>query len=532
MRFEIISASKPLPEQGHDVGYLWEDEWDDWFKYQTQFYFVYFDSYGKKHEIGSIKIGQFSMSEDQRKPDLPRTFEKLDDQFFSLGQDVDYYVSLVTELGLDTTSAVLRALNDIALDKDLYGRAIKEDVTDISLLRSVSQHTVKGQYRRILQGGARLTSFDFTYVAPKIQSNVDVALSMTFNVTPETSPPTNIHVLIGRNGVGKSFILNAMVRALLFPGKDKAKDGMFVRAKVKNDIFSHTDDGETLNEQDSISESPFANILSITFSAFDDFSFINQSRDTPPEVRYDNVGLQKQENNDKGQVVTITRDPDELAEEFSVSAVLCEQKGKVERWKQALNFLEADPLFAEAGISSLANKENNLRDRAKKVYKKLSSGHKIVLLTITKLVEKLEEKTLVLIDEPESHLHPPLLSAFIRALSDLLIYRNGVAIIATHSPIVLQEVPCSCVWKISRHGQAQKAERPEIETFAENVGILTREVFGLEVTRSGFHKMLEEAIGDEINIKQVLAKFDNEVGSEGRALISSLIAARKSQGNE
>ncbi len=42
--------------------------------------------------------------------------------------------------------------------------------------------------------------------------------------------------------------------------------------------------------------------------------------------------------------------------------------------------------------------------------KRMSSGHAIVLLTVTKLVARVEEKTLVLIDEPESHLHPPLLS--------------------------------------------------------------------------------------------------------------------------
>ena len=154
-----------------------------------------------------------------------------------------------------------------------------------------------------------------------------------------------------------------------------------------------------------------------------------------------------------------------------------------------------------------------------------------MLLTITKLVEKVEEKTLVLMDEPEAHLHPPLLSAFVRALSDLLINRNGVAIVATHSPVVLQEVPASCAWKIVRHGIAARADRPEIETFSENVGILTREVFGLEVTRSGFHKLLAEAIGPSDNIEAVLAKFDNEVGSEGRALISNLLAVRDAGGS-
>ena len=120
--------------------------------------------------------------------------------------------------------------------------------------------------------------------------------------------------------------------------------------------------------------------------------------------------------------------------------------------------------------------DDTLKALARKLFGNLSSGHKIVLLTITRLVETVEERTLVLLDEPEAHLHPPLLSAFVRALSDLLVNRNGVAIIATHSPVVLQEVPASCAWKIRRTGQAFPAERPDIETFGENVGVLTREV--------------------------------------------------------
>ncbi|MDK7046806.1 AAA family ATPase, partial [Escherichia coli] len=100
----------------------------------------------------------------------------------------------------------------------------------------------------------------------------------------------------------------------------------------------------------------------------------------------------------------------------------------------------------------------------------------------------------VLIDEPESHLHPPLLSAFIRALSDLLLDRNGLSIIATHSPVVLQEVPKRCVWKINRSRLSTESRRPDIETFGENVGILTREVFGLEVVKSGFHDLLVQSV--------------------------------------
>ncbi|MEN2590199.1 AAA family ATPase, partial [Acinetobacter baumannii] len=56
-------------------------------------------------------------------------------------------------------------------------------------------------------------------------------------------------------------------------------------------------------------------------------------------------------------------------------------------------------------------------DNIQKYLLRMSSGHAIVLFTITRLVDVVGEKSLVLFDEPEVHLHPPLLSAFLRTLS-------------------------------------------------------------------------------------------------------------------
>src|SRR5690606_8000124 len=111
----------------------------------------------------------------------------------------------------------------------------------------------------------------------------------------------------------------------------------------------------------------------------------------------------------------------------------------------------SDDSFAEMGLDKLfETSADDAITKARQTIRLMSSGHKIVLLTITRLVSTVEEKTLVLLDEPESHLHPPLLSAFTRALSDLLLSRNGVAIVATHSPVVTQEVPMTCVWILTR----------------------------------------------------------------------------------
>jgi predicted ATPase len=518
MRFKVVPNGSRVPSEGRDIGYLWTDNWNDYWDYQTLYVLTYFDGNGAKHELGGVKIGQFDWIKGQLRPDMPSEFEALDEKFFSLGQDVTYYTG-ISALG-ESAQTLLSSLNDVVSDRNLFARASREPVMGTSLMRSVQLRSIEGQFSRVLGGGVALTAFSFAYEGPKPEDENIARLRLDFLVTPESKPPTNIHVMIGRNGVGKSFLLNGMTRALVRTDEDEDEDGIFI---------SH-DDFLLAESHDS----PFANLVSVTFSAFDDFSMIPERRNALKGVQYSNVGLRRRKKDEEGNRVTITLDPLELANEFSSSAKVCAlgEGHRRARWTRALTTLQADPIFEEAQVASLADvDERQFGKEAAQLFRKLSSGHKIVLLTITKLVEKVEEKTLVLMDEPEAHLHPPLLSAFIRAVSDLLINRNGVAIVATHSPVILQEVPTSCVWKIIRHGMAATAERPEIETFSENVGVLTREVFGLEVTRSGFHKMLAEAIGDLNSVDEVAARFDNEVGSEGRALISNLIAERNSRGD-
>ena len=212
---------------------------------------------------------------------------------------------------------------------------------------------------------------------------------------------------------------------------------------------------------------PFANLVTVSFSAFDDFVVKGEQKDKSEGMQYSYIGLKRSSDS-----VEAPKSLEMLANEFVKSVRVCLKGSRAARWRRALEMLETDPIFKDTGVASLTEEEpqRDLENEASTLFRKLSSGHKIVLLSITRLVETVEEKTLVLLDEPEAHLHPPLLSAFIRSLSDLLINRNGVAVIATHSPVVLQEVPKECVWKLRRSGLEARTERPEIETFGENVG--------------------------------------------------------------
>jgi len=126
----------------------------------------YVDEDGERHRIGEVKIGEFDWVEDQGRPNIPKSFETLRDDFFSLGQSAEYY-ELLRGFGADFCNTILTALNDIALDNALFLRASDESVMGISIMRSVNERTVSGQYRRIINGGAKLTAFDFSYRGPQ-----------------------------------------------------------------------------------------------------------------------------------------------------------------------------------------------------------------------------------------------------------------------------------------------------------------------------------------------------------------------------
>lgn len=501
MKFYLYDSDAFKKAEKKDIICLYPSNWDDWFKFSTLYSIYYFRDDEESVQIGSIKIGQKNMSSDQRRPELPEFFETLEDVFFSLGQDVSYYERL-NQLGIDFRDEVLNALNDIALNEEIYKESLKENVTRISLLRSISQTSVEGQFRRLANGDSELTPYSFKFQAPKhTKSQSDMIL--VFNVVPKSNPPTNIHVIIGRNGVGKTYLFNNMISSLLNGNLKNGKDGYFIN---------------------SIEESKklFANLISVSFSAFDETSPITEKRDKTKYLNYSYIGLKRPESNNEKLP---PKSPTILKNEFIKSVEMCKRQGKKDRWIKALEMLEADPIFNEAEVSSIAKvaSKEEFKEVASLVFNRLSSGHKIVLLTITRLVETIEERSLVLLDEPEGYLHPPLLAAFIRALSEILTKRNAIAIIGTHSPVVLQEVPRSCVWKLRRHGATAISERLDIESFGENVGLLTQEVFGLEVTESGFHNIIRKIALESENYDLAIQKLNNQLGQEGKAILRTLI---------
>lgn len=513
IKFKVVKSVAEINEI--DTVYLISDNWDDWFTYSTVFNMYYNNDNNERIYICGVKIGQ--KNQQGRTPILPEKFTQLSEEFFSLGSKTYYSELKNIDSKYKIRESILKGLNDIAFNLEYFEKVKNLDVTQVSLLRDKSERMVRNQYSRLAHGGAWLTKYNFNYALYNNSEDKEDKVELTFEINPKKTPPTNIHVIIGKNGVGKTTLLKNMLLSLESE-EDDERYGI-IDTKWSND---------------------FANIVYVSFSAFDKYIEIENEI-----IPYLYIGLVKKDG---------IKNQEEFSKDFAESLFEITNGNKKKLWNETISILESDNTFIELNIKSWSEvnyfkkdsiineleKKNQEVNKSIAMYNKqvqktnfvekiipkfetLSSGHKVILLTVAKLIENVEEKTLVLLDEPEEHLHPPLVSAFIRALSKLLIFRNGVGIIATHSPVIVQEVPKKCVWLLRRANNKLVADRPKIETFGENLGVLTSEIFGFEITNSGFHKMLNDIATKENSYDDVLDEFNNELGEEGKSILRSLM---------
>lgn len=479
------------------------DGWND-YGYTTLYDAYYRPNIGVEAILlGGVRIAYPGLQHGER-PLQAGYYQQLPNNCFSLGVSADYYIEL-SRIEPTQRYSILASLNDIAFSDIKLQQAGGHEVTELSLLRSISYPMITGQFRRIISGLDILQEYNFSYITNQSQKYNSTAL--TFSVDPYSKPPTNIHALIGRNGVGKTTILKRIAQALI---EDE----------------NHIQAFGAVTDLDNFGSPNFSNIVSVSFSAFDPFRRVNEVSSSG-EIHHHYVGL-----HDASESSNLsTKGPTQLEKELLGNFESIAASGHIDVWNDLVELLENDPGIEKYNLKldernssddSYSSWMQTSSDTAK-VVSEMSSGHKIVLLTLSALVDKVGERSLVLIDEPESHLHPPLLSSFIRSLSRLLTKRNGVAIIATHSPVVIQEIPRSCVWNLLGPLTVSSPQRPPIETFGGSVGEITHAVFRLELEGSGFYREILQAVQETQSYEGVLDRFNHQLGSEARSLARALV---------
>lgn len=127
-----------------------------------------------------------------------------------------------------------------------------------------------------------------------------------------------------------------------------------------------------------------------------------------------------------------------------------------------------------------------------------SSGEMALFLFLMSVITDCKSGSLILIDEPENHLHPQFISVLIDKLYDVLMETDSLAIMVTHSPFVVREVDKACV-TIMKFGMEGKSELyvPTLQTRGANVSEISSYVFEDEYIKKGFEREVDTIVENE-----------------------------------
>jgi predicted ATPase len=457
----------------------------------------------RRVDVGKVKIIERGL--DGGRPNIPDEFERLGPAFISLGQDHDYYEAL-TRAGSDIGREVLAALNDVVLLPDLEADFANERAYTDSLLRFSGAVSAR-ETARVLLSDAEVPPSE--PVALRVRTSVGGEdFEIDFEWSPDAAVPGHVAAVIGYNGTGKTQLLANLAFLVADTGIDLSSTEHAGRGRVVSNSLG-----------------TFASVVSVSFSAFDTFAIpsaqnpllVQHLESTGSAFGYAYIGLRKQSTLAGQPRSFVLKDQDELARDFRDSLERALRKDRFGLLRQALEELMGEPSFVTTGLTPevLASVQS-----AMVVFDSLSTGHKLVLNVVVSLAALLQPRSLLLLDEPESHLHPPLVAAMLAAIRQILRHQGSLAIVATHSPVVVQEVPARHVRVLRRYGNSTVASGIDLETFGENVGFLTRTIFSLDSAATDYQNVLR-TLAASLSPEEVESLFPLGPSQQARSILAT-----------
>jgi predicted ATPase len=141
----------------------------------------------------------------------------------------------------------------------------------------------------------------------------------------------------------------------------------------------------------------------------------------------------------------------------------------------------------------------------------LSSGEFTLFFRFFHLIDQIVDNSIILIDEPETHLHPNWIKKYIKFLVSVFKHYKAHVFIATHSPLVVSDVPNSSIVGLSGRNYT-KIYRINRETMGTSSKELLRDVFLVKDSIGDFTqeyvKEIEKQIARE-EYDKALAMYDN-----------------------
>lgn len=495
---------------------LERDNWDD-FHYKTTFTAELSLSENETIDLGSLKI----LKIDQTKGFTPmpkQPFQELGPEYCSLGQDVSYYEKLF-KAGRAVYQPYLKGLSDVAYDDKIKAKFENLEGFKVSLSRfGGAERTISDAvrlFRRVTPSVPRQSQGFVVQFKTTLAENANSFL-IKFDFRRKAKLPHRMNVLIGYNGTGKTRLLSNLAIVASGYGYGNKEDMLNKRA------------GRFVGNPP-----PFNTVVVVSYSAFDTFVIPGQTEIEKARLQeegrifsYVYCGLRElasEGKNQQGQVYRL-RTPAETEAEFLSSLRRVREANRLNSLIEILRPMLLDPSFQRIGLTKLYSDYNPRNEKGlAELFRGLSSGHKVVLKIIIDLTAHVDDSqpTLILIDEPETHLHPPLLAAFLKSVRACLDEFDAYAIVATHSPVVLQETPSRFVHVLRRIGDQSAVASPSIETFGENIGVITQDVFNLDDGSTDWHDTLRW-LAKHQSLNEIEDTFEHRLGFGPKSYVISL----------
>lgn len=456
---------------------LTSNTWDDYTN-KTTFHLHLLNESRAYIDIGGVKIMHKKLKITLEI--IPKEFEELSDDFCSLGQDLSYYENFKNAFPSEFEN-YLDFLNDAAFlpfVRDVYENT---DTFKNSLLRFSEAEKAFNQAKNILENIPIEQGFQFSYNC-KIENAEDIH-SLSFNFGDNIHLPNRIICLIGKNGTGKTQFLAKL--ALDLSGK---------RRKLRNnDLF--------------VPHRPlFSKIIAVSYSVFDKFS--KPAKDKSFSYKY--CGLR----DEKGLI-----SQKKIVENYEESATKIVELSRLNDWHFIMSSIIGNELTDYYYQEIFENKNYEIVNQNEK--RLLSSGQSFLMYVLTEVIANIRKDSLLLFDEPEMHLHPNAIANLTRMIDRILERFDSYAILATHSPLIIQEVPSRYVYVFDREGNIPIVRNLGIESFGENIDVLTQEVFQTKDVKGTYKEILEK-LSRELPYNSVLNIFENKLSLNAKAFLIGL----------
>ena len=492
MKYYLFTKGSKLNDiKEYPAVVLKRDSWDD-FGYKTTVELTYYSSIeANRVVLGHTKILHLSDVEGYTEFNTSE-FTSLGDKYCSLGQSIDYYRK-IKELGL---SNVLIDLKDCAINDAVLDRFSELTGFRSSLLRSSRAEKLLKEAKVIFtdQIQAEITKNDFSFNYQTQLHNSSNPTSLIFDFKEHEILPFRINVLVGNNASGKSQILSNL--ALTLSGMEIEKHG---NVEKQNE-------GYIFGDIHVVSYSPF--------DTFKDISQLNNGKFSKNSIKsgmlpYNFYGIRKLANIE-GKNEVLLKSHIEISKEIKkgYNKILSKNRRDV-----YLNILEQC-----LGWSVVKDDPKRVVDN----FNSYSSGQKILITMITDLLSSVEEDDLILIDEPESYLHPQGVSNFYHCIIRILKETKSFCIMATHSPIIVQETPSKYINILTKIGSNIKAKNPTTETLGQGLSSIINEVFKVDFDDLSFFETLKAFKEIGLSIDDLESALGNNLDFSARSYFLSL----------